>query len=289
MYNILFHVSGIAILEICFYFYYIGPMETKIFEKVVGRLATEMVKLVNDNMDLLENMVEENLNTFNPTPSSYLITNNEIDIPLNPSTIVPARMLKSNQVYNLADLNRNYVENFFSGLIPSSNGNNTAENDRYMNNIRNDAKDERKEKNDKLFIKIIEYWSILAGVSIFIYLVEHKYKIYKKLKKERGIVPVTSEEDDIEMQNIVRYRKGSDTEENIANDNNDENQNAYCSKNCIQRLGYILHYVIFGCCIIGFQYLFFENVVLKYDPLSIDEVKYLLYIKFRPILIQLGY
>ena len=54
MYNILFHVSGIAILEICFYFYYIGPMETKIFEKVVGRLATEMVKLVNDNMDLLE-------------------------------------------------------------------------------------------------------------------------------------------------------------------------------------------------------------------------------------------
>ena len=43
MYNILFHVSGIAILEICFYFYYIGPMETKIFEKVVGKLATEMV------------------------------------------------------------------------------------------------------------------------------------------------------------------------------------------------------------------------------------------------------
>ena len=37
------------------------------------------------------------------------------------------------------------------------------------------------------------------------------------------------------------------------------------------------------------QYLFFENVVLKYDPLSIQEVKYLLYLKFRPLLIQLGF
>ena len=52
MYNILFHVSGIAILEICFYFYYIGPMETKIFEKVVGKLATEMVQVVENNIDL---------------------------------------------------------------------------------------------------------------------------------------------------------------------------------------------------------------------------------------------
>ena len=35
MYSILLHVSGIAILEICFYFYYIGPMETIIFTKKV--------------------------------------------------------------------------------------------------------------------------------------------------------------------------------------------------------------------------------------------------------------
>ena len=31
------------------------------------------------------------------------------------------------------------------------------------------------------------------------------------------------------------------------------------------------------------------NVVLSYDPLSIQEVKYLLYLKFRPLLIELGF
>ena len=38
MYSILFHVSGIAIVEICFYFYYIGPMETVIFENKVKKI-----------------------------------------------------------------------------------------------------------------------------------------------------------------------------------------------------------------------------------------------------------
>ena len=67
MYNILFHVSGIAILEICFYFYYIGPMETKIFEKVVGKLATEMVQVVENNIDLLEDTAAENISSLIPT------------------------------------------------------------------------------------------------------------------------------------------------------------------------------------------------------------------------------
>lgn len=155
-----------------------------------------------------------------------------------------------------------------------------------MNALRNDAQKKRKEKNHILFIQIIEYWSILAGVSIFTYLVEHKYKVYKKFKKENGVIPVTSQEDDLEMQEFVRYRKGSDTEENLREE---KDKNIYCSEACKQRLGYIIHYILFGGCIIGFQYLFFENVVLKYDPLSLDEVKYLLYVQFKPILQKLGY
>ena len=30
--KILFHIAGIAILEILFYFYYIGPMESQVFK-----------------------------------------------------------------------------------------------------------------------------------------------------------------------------------------------------------------------------------------------------------------
>ena len=286
MYNILFHVSGIAILEICFYFYYIGPMETKIFEKVVGKLATEMVQVVENNIDLLEDVTAENISSLLPTSPPYSLEN-VINIPSSTSIPISTRYLQDNSIYNLAGLNENIISGIFPGLTnDNNNNNNTAANDAYMKNLKDNAIEKREEKNHQLFINIVEYWSILAGVSLFIYILEHKYKVYKKLKKEKGIVPVTSEEDDIEMQNVVRYRKGSDTEETLLNQ---EEKNVYCTKNCKQRLGYVLHYLLFGCCIIGFQYLFFENVVLKYDPLSIQEVKYLLYLKFRPLLIQLGF
>ena len=284
MYNILFHVSGIAILEICFYFYYIGPMETKIFEKVVGKLATEMVQVVENNIDLLEDTAAENISSLIPTSPPYSIEN-IVNMPSSISTPISTRLLQDNSIYDLAGLNENIISGIFPGLT-NNNDNNTATNDAYMKNLKDNAIEKREEKNHKLFINIVEYWSILAGVSLFIYILEHKYKVYKKLKKEKGIVPVTSEEDDIEMQNVVRYRKGSDTEETLLNQ---EEKNVYCTKNCKQRLGYVLHYLLFGCCIIGFQYLFFENVVLKYDPLSIQEVKYLLYLKFRPLLIELGF
>ena len=61
MYNILFHVSGIAILEICFYFYYIGPMETKLFGKVVGRLGNELVNVIEDNIVLTNYDLSNNI------------------------------------------------------------------------------------------------------------------------------------------------------------------------------------------------------------------------------------
>ncbi len=286
MYNILFHVSGIAILEICFYFYYIGPMETKIFEKVVNKLAIEMVAVVDKNIGSMELAVRENINTLMPTSPPFSLDNNIINIPLSSSSIpLSPRMLQDKSVYDLATTNENIVQNIFPGLM-TSNSNNTAANDAYMKNLRDDAQVKRYEKNEQLFITIIEYWSVLAGITLFIYLIEHKYKRYIQEKEEKSIVPVTSEEEDIEMQNVVRYRKGSDTEENLSNYNE---HNVYCSQKCKKRLGYIMHYILFGCCIIGFQYLFFENVVLKYDPLSIQEVKYLLYLKFRPLLIELGF
>ena len=65
MYNILFHVSGIAILEMCFYFFYIGPMETKLFEKVIDKLGSELYVVIEKNMLTLEDT--SYVNTFIPT------------------------------------------------------------------------------------------------------------------------------------------------------------------------------------------------------------------------------
>ena len=38
MYEIFFHVSGIALLEISFFFYYIGPKETEMFLHYIKRI-----------------------------------------------------------------------------------------------------------------------------------------------------------------------------------------------------------------------------------------------------------
>lgn len=63
MYSILLHVSGIAILEICFYFYYIGPMETVIFtHKVLDIVDTK-------NRDLM--LPETLIIPFNQTAYEY--------------------------------------------------------------------------------------------------------------------------------------------------------------------------------------------------------------------------
>jgi hypothetical protein len=264
-------------------------METKIFEKVVGRLGTELVNVIEDNVVTINNDIENN-NFLTPTPAPIALeTNNIQKRQLNnvnsDNLIIPENIVIGTET-PLA-LNNINVQDILIDLV-TNNSNSTSLNDEYMIALRNHAKTKRKEKNEILFIQIIEYWSILAGVSIFTYLVEHKYKVYKKFKKENGVVPVTSEEKDLEMQEFVRYRKGSDTEENLREGNHDDNSK-YFNDTCKQRCGYILHYILFGGCIIGFQYLFFENVVLKYDPLSLDEVKYLLYVQFKPIIQSLGY
>ena len=146
MYNILFHVSGIAILEICFYFYYIGPMETKIFEKVVNKLAIEMVAVVDKNIGSMELAVRENINTLMPTSPPFSLDNNIINIPLSSSSIpLSPRMLQDKSVYDLATTNENIVQNIFPGLM-TSNSNNTAANDAYMENLKNNAQVKRYEK-----------------------------------------------------------------------------------------------------------------------------------------------
>jgi hypothetical protein len=49
MYTILFHISGLALIEVLFYFYYIGPLETVIFKDAVSNAITS-----NHDIDNLE-------------------------------------------------------------------------------------------------------------------------------------------------------------------------------------------------------------------------------------------
>ena len=51
MYNIFFHIAGIAFIEIIFYFYYIGPIETNIFQDSVKKIVKPLKSSTENNMN----------------------------------------------------------------------------------------------------------------------------------------------------------------------------------------------------------------------------------------------
>lgn len=249
MYSALFHVCGIAILEICFYFYYIGPMETVIFTDKVERLAREPL-----------NMLDPPTTTPMPTVISSITGSLPFSLEQNPIS----------DAINISDI-----------ILPLSDNNSTETEDNLLDRLkkeRDDAIDKRNEKNDKLFILIIEYWAIMVSISFCIFVIIKYYKHYKKLEKKNGIIDVPStelDEESLELVNLEGYRRSSIDDEHLE-------ENSKKNKKCT-KIGYkIGHYVIFGGCILCFQYLFFQNIVLVYDPLSIEEVKYIVYKELYP-------
>lgn len=206
MYSIVFHIAGIAVLEICFYFYYIGPIESKMFQ---------------NNILLL---IKEPLYDYDHLIHQYpLITN---------------------------------VSEFDSGVI-----------DVYYNeyNEYNRGKLLREHANYNLFISTLYKWCVFVAIGFFIYGLECKYNQY--IKKDKSEINYIIDDDNIET-NIEEYtpvyRKNSIDETNIYQ----PLQHKYRNK--------IIYYVSFGGCVLLFEYLFFQYIVLYYKPLSINELRYII-------------
>ena len=83
-------------------------METKIFEKVVGKLATEMVQVVGNNMNLLEDIATENISSLTPSSPPFSLENILNESP-SISTVMHNRFLQDNSEYDLAGLNQNII------------------------------------------------------------------------------------------------------------------------------------------------------------------------------------
>lgn len=229
MYSIFFHVSGISIVEICFFFIYIGPLETKLFEKIINKILKP---------------------------------------PLNKITTTIHSTIPSNIYYTQEFLKVFWDLNDFNVT--------TTEND--LLNKRNIAIEKRDNFNNNLFLTTIELWAIIVICLLFIYIV-HRKCIYLGNKKKKN--NIDSEINDIEMQSVIRYRKGSDNEEGI--------QGLDTKYKNIKNISYnSTYYLLLTLFILLFQYVFFEHIVLNYDPLSVDEVQYLLYLLMKPNLKELG-
>ena len=146
---------------------------------------------------------------------------------------------------------------------------------------RDNAIDARVEKNDMLFKNTIEHWIALVFISFLIYLIFEKYKHHQKLIKIDGAINVPTirtDEESLELVEINTYRRSSIDDEHLEINLINEQKVQKVIKVCTQ----IVHYFLFGSCIIAFQYVFFQNVVAKYDPLSIQEVKYIIYKQISP-------
>ena len=227
MFSIIYHLTGISILEICFFFYYIGPIETEMFKHNINLLAQDSIYLLNTES--------------NP----YLLH--------NISALVRRPFTNNND--------NNFTTDFLTEACADSNN----------------GEIQRDELNQELFMKTIKYWSILCIFSLILGIIHYRYIQQQKLLKNKGAITIIMN-DFIETEDIQSYRKYSIDEH--SDDSLLPYDSQYTSVNKKwKRLNFIMYYIIFGGVIVTFQFLFFQYIIYYYNPLSINETKYLIYQK----------
>lgn len=223
MYTIFTHVAGIALIEILFYFYYIGPVETDM-------LKTSMENIVSNQ------------------EKKYTI---KFEIPKRDDDL-----------------------------------------DKELKYFRNEGKKNRESNNSDLHDKALTYWSFFVTLTIVITIIELFIK-HRRKKKKRIIRLKSSQE--IELME-VRSRLDSVTSEdglinnqnlNILHPDNDiEELSDFRENNLIlierkktlislcKNVGYYIFFVLF---LLAFEFVFFQYIVLNYEPLSDYELQYIIY------------
>ncbi len=78
MYEIIYHILGLAILEIIFYFEYVGPMETTVFNNSINdAIKSEEKNINNDDKTLISNILQNddlfNLITGNRNKTEFIL------------------------------------------------------------------------------------------------------------------------------------------------------------------------------------------------------------------------
>lgn len=217
MYSILFHLLWLSLLEIIFYFEYIGPLETKTYKNTIERL--------------MNNKYHEN--------------NNFLIDPYNNSNII-----------DLNDMEYN---------------------------IKN-ARNNREEYNNKLYMKSLNYWLMLFGFIIFLYLILILYNYKKFIDKKKE---TTLNESDIEFSTVRNRTLTADTDD--FSDNNESyiiQEPKFINYNKLKKI-FIkksVFYLFLGILILTFEYLFFNYIIIKYKVLSDEEILNQIYKLINPLL-----
>ena len=219
MYVIFFHLTGIALLEIVFYFTYVGFMETDLFGKTISNL------LKNE---------EEKIEYF------------KLKNPFNESEYV---------------IIKNLIENNSTEIID------------YYKEKSEESEKERDEHNNELFKKAMLVWMIIFFITMLIFALEIYYMYCRKgeLKKNDSVSNMTLEM--VEQTNL-----GYNYNERSFNSNDSEivNEEEYCSKEIKKKiLSNVFHCLLLASLILGFEFWFFNYIIMDYQIISKEELEYL--------------
>lgn len=231
MYSIFFHITGLSLIEIFFYFYYIGPMETIIFKNAIS--------------DAFKNSLKNELNDDTNNPI-YIVTS------FNSSQLI---LIENEEEMKYSD---------------------------EFEQIVNDAEQKRKQNNTKLFYVALFSWSMILTISMVYFMIEMsiRYYFYKKKNKLHNI----SSNNSLEMITIPLDNETM----SCINDNSKEEpiEEKFIKWDVIKKnIKYnTVHYSILVLLIVVFEYWFFNNIILKYDIVSMEELEYMLYKKTTPII-----
>ena len=213
MYIVFFHLSGIALLEILFYFLYVGNMETNLFSDTINK----MLKSEHKNI--------ENYKIKNPVNESQYID------------IINGLSQNSSQIIN------------------------------YYYSKSKDSENKRKHHNDKLFHKAIIVWVFIFGVSILVLILEIYYNKYNKKRMEKT--------DSVSNIALEMVQTSISTYESPRARNNDEiidtNQNEIKRKIIYTSI----HSILLAGLILGFEFWFFNEIIMNYQVMSKEELEYL--------------
>lgn len=157
---------------------------------------------------------------------------------------------------------------FYNQTIPTIQTIQTIQNIEYNLNTQSIlAQERRNQQNYELFIFTIKCWGSFTLFWLLAYIIYIKYKDYHSYKKYSGLTTIG-----ISSHSQLTYRKGSidDYESELPISSLQKKDEA---------LTKTIQYIGFCGLLVLFQYLFFNYIVFLYNPLSIDEAKYIIYIQ----------
>lgn len=256
-YKVLLHVAGIAIVEILFYFYYIGPLETKIFTKEFGTLIRSIDSDFKNNRYFA---------IFDSNYNEYYVQND---------TAKKAIIDKQNES----------LENMSEGVNDS-----IKENEKFNNNL---LKQCIIYWICFMFLILLIY--LLENTVRKLLKIEEKSEnSERQITSQSNALVRNISNDDFELIRLNKKQTSSIDEDDISYVNNTRNNyykmiilskccklnNKKFNKICIK----FIEYISLASCIITFQYFFINDIVLKYRILALEEIKYLLYKKLFPLI-----